>query len=138
MILHHRSNFVDKKNSRKYENFELFLNFLNLKHKVVTILKIRLFYIFTFSSWMRRYWFYVKNDFQNFHQIFTFWDTLSQKKRFSRKCLSVCLSTHSYWKISRQDVYFMFCFLILKKIRFFSPKYVRYEISVVLQNRFLK
>ena len=26
----------------------------------------------TFSSWMRRYWFYVKNDFRNFHQIFTF------------------------------------------------------------------
>ena len=32
--------------SRKYENFESFLNFLNLKHKVITILKIRLFYIF--------------------------------------------------------------------------------------------
>ena len=28
--------------------------------------------VFTFSSWMRRYWFYVKNDFRNFHQIFTF------------------------------------------------------------------
>ena len=28
--------------------------------------------------------------------------------------------------------------IIIKKIRFFSPKYVRYEISVVLQNRFLK
>ena len=49
-------------------------------------------YVFTFSSWMRRYWFYVKNDFRNFHQIFTFWDRLSQKKRFLRKCLSVCLS----------------------------------------------
>ena len=47
---------------------------------------------FTFSSWMRRYWFYVKNDFRNFHQIFTFWDLLSQKKWFLRKCLSVCLS----------------------------------------------
>ena len=47
--------------------------------------------IFTFSSWMRRYWFYVKNDFRNFHQIFTFWDPLSQKKWFLRKCLSVCL-----------------------------------------------
>ena len=30
------------------------------------------FFVFTFSSWMRRYWFYVKNDFRNFHQIFTF------------------------------------------------------------------
>ena len=49
-------------------------------------------FIFTFSSWMRRYWFYVKNDFRNFHQIFTFWDPLSQKKRFLRKCLSVYLS----------------------------------------------
>ena len=28
--------------------------------------------LFTFSSWMRRYWFYVKNDFRNFHHIFTF------------------------------------------------------------------
>ena len=46
----------------------------------------------TLLSWMRRYWFYVKNDFRNFHQIFTFWDTLSQKKWFLRKCLSVCLS----------------------------------------------
>ena len=46
---------------------------------------------FTLSSWMRRYWFYVKNDFRNFHQIFTFWDPLSQKKWFLRKCLSVCL-----------------------------------------------
>ena len=50
------------------------------------------YYIFTFSSWMRRYWFYVKNYFRNFHQIFTFWDPLSQKKGFLRKCLSVCLS----------------------------------------------
>ena len=48
--------------------------------------------IFTFSSWMRRYWFYVKNDFRNFHQIFTFWDPLSLKKWFLRKCFSVCLS----------------------------------------------
>ena len=39
-----------------------------------------------------RYWFYVKNDFQNFHQILTFWYPLSQKKRFLRKWLSVCLS----------------------------------------------
>ena len=29
-------------------------------------------FLFTFSSWMRRYWFYVENDFRNFHQIFTF------------------------------------------------------------------
>ena len=47
---------------------------------------------FLHSHHMRRYWFYVKNDFRNFHQIFTFWDPLSQKKRFLRKCLSVCLS----------------------------------------------
>ena len=49
-------------------------------------------FIFTFSSWMRRYWFYVKNDFRKFHQILTFWDPLSPKKGFLRKCLSVCLS----------------------------------------------
>ena len=46
---------------------------------------------FTFSSWMRRYWFYVKNEFRNFHQIFTFWDPLTQKNWFLRKCLFVCL-----------------------------------------------
>ena len=46
----------------------------------------------TFSSWMRRYWFYVKNYFPNFHQIFTFWDTLSRKYRFLQKSLSVCPS----------------------------------------------
>ena len=44
---------------------------------------------FTFSPWMRRYWFYVKNDFRNFHQILTSWDPLSQKKGLLRKCLSV-------------------------------------------------
>ena len=38
--------------------------------------------LFTFSSWMRRYWFYVKNHFWNFHHIFTFLYPLSQKKRF--------------------------------------------------------
>ena len=48
--------------------------------------------IFTFSSWMRRYWFYVKNDFRKFHQIFTFSDPLSPKKGFYESvCLSVCL-----------------------------------------------
>ena len=47
--------------------------------------------LFTFSSWMRRYWFYVKNDFRNFQQVYTFWGPLSQKKWFSRKCLSVCM-----------------------------------------------
>ena len=41
---------------------------------------------------MRSSWFYVKNHFRNFHHIFTFWDPLSQKKRFLRKCLSVRLS----------------------------------------------
>ena len=60
-----------------------------IKYKFFKFMK---FLIFTFSSWMRRYWFYVKNDFRNFHQIFTFWDTLSQKKGFYESvCLSVCL-----------------------------------------------
>ena len=45
---------------------------------------------------MRRYWFFVKNHFRNFHHFFTFWDPLSQKKRFLRKCLSVCLSDCLY------------------------------------------
>ena len=74
--------------------------FLNFCHFVIHLLwmavfftaKIQIYDFFTFSSWMRRYWFYVKNDFRNFHQIFTFWDPLSQKKWFLRKCLSVCLS----------------------------------------------
>ena len=60
-------------------------------------------YIFTFSSWMRRYWFYVKNDFRNFYQIFTFWDPLSQKEGFLRKCLSVCLSVGRVRHNSRQN-----------------------------------
>ena len=45
--------------------------------------------VFLHSHHVRKYWFYVKNDFRNFHKIFTFWDPLSQKKRFLRKCLSV-------------------------------------------------
>ena len=66
-------------------------NFSDPKNKFAAYEKARLI-LFTFSSWMRRYWFYVKNDFRNFHQIFMFWDPLSQKKGFLRKCLSVCLS----------------------------------------------
>ena len=31
-----------------------------------------IFSIFSFSSWIKRYYFYVKNGFRNFHQIFTF------------------------------------------------------------------
>ena len=31
---------------------------------------------------IKRYWFHMKKHFREFYQIFTFWDTLSQKKRF--------------------------------------------------------
>ena len=49
--------------------------------------------IFTFSSWMRRYWLFEKNDFQNFHQISTFWSPMSKnKERFLQKCLSVVVA----------------------------------------------
>ena len=47
--------------------------------------------IFLYSHHMRRYWFYVKNHFRSFHQIFMFQDPLSQKNRFLRNFLSVCL-----------------------------------------------
>ena len=36
------------------------------------------------------YWFYVKNDFRNCHQISAFWDRLGQKKQCLWKRLSVC------------------------------------------------
>ena len=32
----------------------------------------RLWRLFLYSDYMRRYWFYVKNPFRNFHQTFTF------------------------------------------------------------------
>ena len=50
---------------------------------------------FLHSHHIRRYWFYVKNDFRNFHQIFTLCDPLSQKKRFLQKCLSFCVRSSS-------------------------------------------
>ena len=46
---------------------------------------------FLHSHYMRRYWFYVINDFQDFHQIFTFWNPLSQKKTVFTKVSVVCV-----------------------------------------------
>ena len=45
----------------------------------------RQYYLFLHS---RRYWFYAKIHFRNFHQIFTFWDPLSQKTVSTK--VSVC------------------------------------------------
>ena len=79
---------------------------------------------FTFSSWMRRYWFYVKNDFRNFHQIFTFWDPLSQKQGFLRKCLSVCLSVGRVRHNSRQNYQIELSFGTLYRSRKSKDKFV--------------
>ena len=46
--------------------------------------------LFLHSHHMRMYRYYVKNQFRNFYQIFTFSNPLRQQKRFLRKCLSVC------------------------------------------------
>ena len=58
-----------------YPSSNYFIDFLSVaKYYRTSILFnpfLSKFIIFTFSSWMRRYWFYVKNDFRNFHQIFT-------------------------------------------------------------------
>ena len=51
------------------QNFCTGCSSLNL---IRAIVKFRKDCIFTFSSWMRRYWFYVKDDFRKFHHIFTF------------------------------------------------------------------
>ena len=47
--------------------------------------------VFTFSSQMRRYCFYVNFNFPNSHKISTFGDFLSEKKRFLRPYLSVVI-----------------------------------------------
>ena len=53
---------------------------------------------------MRRCWFYVNNHFSNFYQIFTFWDPVSEKKRFLRRGLSVvCINTITFEKIIELD-----------------------------------
>ena len=54
------------------KNNFVFLRFFRILHIIVKKLNFGFSIVFTFSSWMRRYWFYVKNDFRNFHQIFTF------------------------------------------------------------------
>ena len=86
----------------------------------------------TFSSWMRRYWFYVKNDFRNFHQIFPLEDPLSQKKGFLRKCLSVrlsvclsvCLSVGRVRHNSRQNYQIELSFGTLYRSRKSKDKFV--------------
>ena len=89
---------------RRYQDFLVYWYWVNVKwyqnRCFIFYLHIwTIFNIFTFSSWMRMYWFYVKNDFRNFHQIFTFWDPLSEKMVFTKVSvrLSVCLSV---WNLS--------------------------------------
>ena len=85
LILKIKEKFGKKIFSANFSQFNWkFFDMTKKKH--VTIV----FMIFLHSHHMRRYWFYVKNDFRNFHQIFMFWDPLSQKNRFLLKCLSVC------------------------------------------------
>ena len=87
---------------------------------------------------MKRYWFYVKNHFRNFYQIFTFWDPLSQKKRFSRKCQFVCpapMDTIALDRIIRLSIKKGFC----KNQKFhFPPKYTRYSNDIQKQNSLFK
>ena len=53
---------------------------------------------FLHSQHIRSYWFYMKNHFRNFHQIFPFWDPMSEEKRFLQKCLlSESESVIIYW-----------------------------------------
>ena len=66
--------------------------FRNIAKNVFFNMQTFKFVYFLHSHHMRKYWFYGKNHFWNFHQIFTLWDPLSQKWRFLQKCLSVCLS----------------------------------------------
>ena len=52
-------------------------------------MSFKLFNLFQNFIYHRRDSFYVDNEFRNFHQIIMFWDPMSQKKRFLRKCMSV-------------------------------------------------
>ena len=77
-ILKHKISFTGKlKNinqinlSLRYEG-HLSVIIAKFKGRRAEGLKCQISEIFTFSLWMRRYWFYVKNDFRKFHQIFTF------------------------------------------------------------------
>ena len=47
--------------------------------------------VFSFSSQMRRYCFYVNFNFPNLHKISTFGDFLSEKKQFLHPSLSVVI-----------------------------------------------
>ena len=77
LMLHPYFDILQKKESNW--NFDVgvvmvrILTIFNFLINAFIIHRNQLFqHFFTFSSWMRRYWFYVKNDFRNFHQIFTF------------------------------------------------------------------
>ena len=67
-----------KKAPKPYLTSHLFLYFHHMRR-----------YWFLHSHHMRRYWFYMINHIRNFHEIFTFWNPLNQKKRFLEKCLFV-------------------------------------------------
>ena len=75
---------------------------------------------FSHAHHMRKYWFHVKNHFQNFHKIFIFWDPLNQKKRFLRKCLSV----GRIFDNSRQNYRIELSFGILNQSRKSKDKFV--------------
>ena len=68
------------------QNVILLIVYLRWRCRLGVNLAAPLFFLH--SHHMRRYSFYLKNHFRNFHHIFTFRDPLSQKNRFSRKCLS--------------------------------------------------
>ena len=65
------------------------LDFSGYTEKIKTTWDFYLNLFFTFESCMRNLWIYVKSGFLNFHKMSTFWDPLSDKKRFLEKCLAV-------------------------------------------------
>ena len=73
-------------------------------------------------------------------QEFHFLDKICEIQKKTFKWKIVCLNEVYKFPSRHFGTGCIFYVLIfnIKKIRFFSPKYVRYEIRVVLQNRFLK
>ena len=95
------------------------------------------------SYHMRRYWFYVKNDFSNFYKISTFWDALSQKKWFLRRCLFVVVVVvckHDNFRRNYQiELKFVTTFEGPKrKNEFFNKPFLTMVLVLSIKNVFVK
>ena len=102
-------------------------------------------YFYILIIWEGTYWFFVKNHFRNFHQIFTFWDSLTQIILdriigLDWKLAQVLRAQKERMSSLTSHLWLMVQVLSIKNVFIriqnfiFSPKYTRYCENIQKQN----